>query len=809
MAEAGSSSGTAFTLKAVLFGLAGVCAIVAGAAISNLIDNHQSSLIGNHLPPAPFAFVVVLALLWNPTAGRLAWLRFSTRELVVALGLTLLCAWIPYSSLYRYFQRAVVTPQVQADGRPEWRTHDTIGHLPQGIFPLDGSAEAMALNGAIAAERSAAAAGTRDAELAASGAGRDAYGAALDLATLVPPRLWLDEESQELAGGNLQRAMIRAKADDPARWQAAGALLQDMPASLSDPAAPPAWRVARTHLTAGMSERLPEARREFERVYTGSMQGLTVGNRTLPLSEVPFGAWLPTFAYWAPLIIFLALAVLMLSLLVHRQWSSHEQLTYPIAQVSTALLQRSPGRLVSDVFTTRLFWWGFVPVLGVHAIDYLAMWFPGRVPWITLHWQNYEAILTVLPGVAQSGGIENLAHGSIYFTVIGLAYFISSEVSLSLGISGFLVVLLHLQWYAISGDITDLGTARSGAYVAYAGVLLYTGRHYYWNVLLRAWGMRGGAGGDHAETVWAARLFLLGFAGLVCVLCGAFAMDWLVALAYALTLMIMFLVLSRIVCETGIPFLQAGWQPAQLLVNTLGIGAIGPGPFVLMCYLGSFLTLDPRECLMPYAANTFKMAENVGIRRFRFAAIGFGAILLALVVGMVATSWGMYNFGSGKDGWAQYAGSRALDGATRELATLASTGEYAASAAATGLEKIPLIGSGAGLGKAFGFIVFGAVGVLVFSLLRYRYAGFMLHPVLFLFWGTYPATRVWFSFLVGWGIKSLIVRYAGGRVYQDLKPLFIGLIAGELMAASLVLICDWAAFLLADLPSRGYMVFPS
>jgi hypothetical protein len=99
--------------------------------------------------------------------------------------------------------------------------------------------------------------------------------------------------------------------------------------------------------------------------------------------------------------------------------------------------------------------------------------------------------------------------------------------------------------------------------------------------------------------------------------------------------------------------------------------------------------------------------------------------------------------------------------------------------------------------------------VLAFSVLRYRYAGFMLHPVLFLFWGTYPATRVWFSFLVGWGIKTLIVRYAGGRIYQDLKPLFIGLIAGELMAASLVLVCDWAAFLLAGLPSRTYMVFPS
>lgn len=808
MSESEQPAGRAFTLKALLFGLAGVCAIVSGASVSNLIDNHQSPFIGNHVPSAPYAFVLLLAVLWNPIVGRIAWLRFSTRELVVALGLTLLCAWIPYSSLFRYFQRVVVMPQIQAGTRPEWRVHDTLGHLPQGLFPLGGSAEAMALGGALAIERAALASGGRDAELAAARADRPGYAAALDLAELVPPRLWLEADGQELARASAEKAWMRAHAADAGRWAAAGQLLLAMPKTLAaGPGTPPAWSIAQARLGVGMQEGLPAAKREFERVYTGSMQGLPVGNQTLPLDQVPMQSWLPTFAYWAPLVIFLALAVLMLALLVHRQWSSHEQLTYPIAQVSAAMLQRSPGRLLSDVLASRLFWWGCLPVLGIHAINYLAMWFPGRLPYITLHWYNYDAMLTVLPGLTQSGGGENLAHGSFYFVVIGLAYFIAAEVSLSLGLTGFIVVLLHLQWYALSGDVADMSSARSGAYVAYAAMLLYTGRHYYGSVLLRAWGLRGGASGEDAESVWAARLFLFAFAGLVCVLSGAFGMDWLVSLAYALTLMVLFLVLSRIVCETGIPFVQAGWQPAQLLANTLGLGALGPGPIVLMCYLGSILSIDPRECLMPYAANTFKMAEQTGIRRFRFALIGFGAILVALVIGLIATSWGMYNYGSGKDGWAQYAGARALDNATRDLGALSSTGQYAASAAATGLAKIELIGTG--LGKAFGWTLFGAFCVVSCSLLRYRFAGFMLHPVIFLVWSTMPATRVWFSFLVGWGIKSLVVRFGGGRVYQELKPLFIGLIAGELIAASMVLGCDWFFFLVAGLPPRAYMVFPS
>ena len=72
---------------------------------------------------------------------------------------------------------------------------------------------------------------------------------------------------------------------------------------------------------------------------------------------------------------------------------------------------------------------------------------------------------------------------------------------------------------------------------------------------------------------------------------------------------------------------------------------------------------------------------------------------------------------------------------------------------------------------------------LLFSSLRLRFAGFPLHPVLFLVAGTYAAGKCWWSFLVGWGIKCLVVRFGGGKVYQQLKPLFVGIIAGELLAA--------------------------
>ena len=37
------------------------------------------------------------------------------------------------------------------------------------------------------------------------------------------------------------------------------------------------------------------------------------------------------------------------------------------------------------------------------------------------------------------------------------------------------------------------------------------------------------------------------------------------------------------------------------------------------------------------------------------------------------------------------------------------------------------------------------------------------HPVVFLMWGSWTAMEVWMSFLVGWAVKTAVVRYGGSR----------------------------------------------
>ena len=55
--------------------------------------------------------------------------------------------------------------------------------------------------------------------------------------------------------------------------------------------------------------------------------------------SVPWEAWLPTFAVWAPLIWALFLVMIAAMVLLRKQWIENERLTYPLAQVPLAIIE--------------------------------------------------------------------------------------------------------------------------------------------------------------------------------------------------------------------------------------------------------------------------------------------------------------------------------------------------------------------------------------------------------------------------------------------------------------------------------------
>lgn len=542
-----------------------------------------------------------------------------------------------------------------------------------------------------------------------------------------------------------------------------------------------------------------------EQVYRGFFAGLATDGRWVGFGEIPWAAWLAPMVYWGPLVATMSLALIALAFLVHRQWAHHEQLGYPVAQVAQSFWHREDGEPgVPDLFRNRLFWAGFVPLFLLYMLDYANCWYPEDVPGIDQILPNLKRwgapVLQKFPVLRKCPGSGYLTWQRISFAIVGLAYFVSSEISLTMGLSQFILTAVGLLFFwsvgrPIGGGDVDI--SRAGAYFGYTLILLYTGRTYFRAVFRKAFLWRDCDPGD-AAAVLAARVLVVAFVGFVLVL-KAMGCDGLMAFVYGLTLMMLFLVFTRIICETGIPFMQANWTPPGVMVSLLGPAAVGPKSMTLLAWINTIIAQDPRECLMPYVATSIHMADQAKARLRRFFWLVVASVAVAVVVAFVTYLWVLYNAGPLHDPWSgTQVPKHPFQAAARWISELKTTGEYDGAAAASGLGRLGLVRTDLG---ELRFFLAGVFLVVSVALVRFRFSRFPIHPVLFLTWGSWAAGISWAAYLLGWFVKTLVVRFGGGRSYQRLKPVFIGIIAAELIAVAAVVAVDFAHYWITGHPT--------
>ena len=265
------------------------------------------------------------------------------------------------------------------------------------------------------------------------------------------------------------------------------------------------------------------------------LQGAKVDNPNFWLLDIPWSAWWPSLSFWIPLFLTIAAALLGLALVVHRQWSEHEHLAYPICSFANAIFSQEDGR-ASPLVRDRGFWVGLSGVLAIHLYNYACTWFPRYLMEIPLTF-DFRTMLEMFPTL-NVGGAGQLFYPTLFFTVIGFAYFLPSEVSLSLGVAGFafcwVVGLLSGYGIVVTGQHLSLrleSFMHGGSLFGVLLVLLYTGRHYYLQVTRRALAMPGSVGVVPNSAVWGMRIFFLGsaaFAGQLAMV----GLDWPLAILY-------------------------------------------------------------------------------------------------------------------------------------------------------------------------------------------------------------------------------------------------------------------------------------
>ena len=541
-------------------------------------------------------------------------------------------------------------------------------------------------------------------------------------------------------------------------------------------------------------------------------QGWSGGER-LGLTDLPWDVWWPTLKVWGITALLVAGAALCLVLIVHIQWSHRELLPYPIARFVEETARTGPDGRDPVILRSKVFWYGFAAVAAVHLINGLNAWFPNefflQIPmtfWL-------QPLVEAFPGATKVPQGWGAFAVNILPSVVAFTYFLSSEVSFSLGIANIAWVLFGSLF--ISNGIAieheylggkNLNLILFGAYLGSAVMILYIGRRYYLNVAASAVGFRRQTDTPRYAT-WAARILVLCVAGAAVVLSQA-GLDWPLSILLVLLVLVMLLVLTRINAETGAIFIQPYWMPVGVITALFGVQAISPQAYIVLALACVVLVCDPREAIMPYLANGLRLAESgarVGPQRI---APVMGLMLVGgFVVALMVTFMFQYNLGvNHADGWAT--GSVppfAFDALAAHIGNLSARGDLAATTAQSGLESLASIRLG---GVELAWLGLGAGLVVACSIARLRLSWWFIHPVLFLFWATYPSCIMASSFLIGWGVKASVVKLGGAKTYNSLKPASIGIIAGELVAGIAWILVGAAYYAVTHKFPTTYRILP-
>ncbi|MEM6551731.1 MAG: DUF6785 family protein [Planctomycetota bacterium] len=827
----------ALSLRAVILGL------IWGVAISVAVYPNDymmrgTFLIGNFLPVAVFGVFAGLVLV-NVAVGRVVpGLALKGGELAIAIAMALaVCGW-PSSGFYRGFPQLAAMPGHWLETTSKWQVRGLDSYLPGG--------SARVAEGFLLEPREVAG-------LVASGEGE----------VLGAVREGMTERDLELMGGvasgsgalgqseRLQLLRVLNEAID------AGAVVERLPGSALGGEAVASAMAASAGLEAEAEAESLGVRREYllaeavrarERAsrallvealggglaaQPGGDGVLLLGMRKDPYTHaayisgqptkgpvlgwwrnVPWDAWWPVIKTWVGVSLFVGIAVLCLAMIVHPQWSKRELLPYPIARFVEESVARDEGKLLPRVMRDRLFWVAFGVLVLLHSWNAIATWTEMKETLAIPVQLDFRGLRDLFPNLRQVGeSWSSIFYPTVYPSVIAFAFFLTGAVSLSLGVSMLLWCMLGAVLIGYGMTLPDDFKSseggplmRFGSYLAMLGIIIYTGRRYYSSLVWTAVG-----GKRRAEVpgyaVWAMRLLPLMICGSVVLLHQA-GLHWVWGTAFVLLMLASYVVLSRIVAETGLFFAKPGYLGMAILTGLVGFEVIGPAAYIVMGFASLILMGDPREALMPFLTNGLQIAERSGrVSPRRSGWLLGGMVVVGLVVAGVVTMAASYTEGyNAQDSWAgKSMPGFTLDGVESLMSQSASEGTLAAATTATGLERLGMIRFE---GEQWVWFLVGVALVLGAAVARLRLAWWPLHPVVFLVWGTYPATMFSLSLLIGWMVKTSVVRLGGAKSYQNLRPMMIGVIAGELFAALFWAVAGMVYYgIVGETPPR-FFIFP-
>jgi hypothetical protein len=456
-------------------------------------------------------------------------------------------------------------------------------------------------------------------------------------------------------------------------------------------------------------------------------------------------AWIRPFAAWTTFVSVLLFVMLCVNIVVRKQWTEHEKLNYPIAQLPIEVFGNS-----ERFFSSPFMWIGFGLAFGIEAMAGLNYLYP-FLPSLKMKY-DLSPLIVEKPW----SGMGGLAV-YVYLFAVGLGYIMPLDLSFSLW---FFFVLWKVQLVAVTAMGIPLGAGwegdqRSGAWLAIGLLALWTSRRHIRRVVRDAFRFDGAE--DDSDPIHKLAVFgvIVGFA-FVLVFCRIAGMSVWVAFVYFLIYFLYVIAMTRMRAELGPPTHELhGVHPDYLMVTFAGSRPIGARNLSVTTLL-SWLAYGYRCHPMPHQLEGFKIGTyfRVRTRRLVVAMTVAGVVGAVIAIGFHIVLYYRYRFAV----W--------------------GVGEFDRLASWITNPRDPDVSNIVRVG--IGFVL-----VVLLAAMKRTFIWWPLYPVGYAVGYGWAMGWLWFSILLGWVAKRVILTAGGIGSYRRFMPLFLGFMLGQFLAGSL------------------------
>jgi len=488
------------------------------------------------------------------------------------------------------------------------------------------------------------------------------------------------------------------------------------------------------------------------------------------LLRIPWGAWIRPLAGWLAFIIPAYFVMIAVMVILRKQWVEREHLIFPLTVLPAAMSESPEGkRLIGPFFRNPVMWIGFGLVFLVTSTNALHSY------WDFFPTVNLVQNLKILRNTTTM-------QFRLSFPVLGFAFLINTDLAFSLWffnlVFQYVGGMFKMIGLRLDENLGGYGSSSTpifaylgmGSMAAFVLGGLYNSREHLKGVLARALGRETGT--DDSDEILSYRTAVWGIVVSVAIMWAWLSLVGLnpfIVPLYLFLAYILFLGLTRVVSEGGLPTIVAAMIAPTVVMSMLGVKAIGAAGLMALSLMYVW-SADIRIFPMAECAQGLKLVEQCPNRRRRGI---FWAMVVALVISFVVSIFVSlalaYKYGGiTLRQWFFVHGPKVP---FRMMA------EKLQSPSPLSIPGYLLMG-------------LGALVTVALAVLRASFSWFGLHPIGFAVGSVWLMNRLWFSVFLAWLIKALVLRYGGPLVYKKVVPFFLGLVLGQYTAAAFWFVVD-------------------